>query len=123
MKPANTLQYKNYTASVVYSNAKDSLTGKVLGMNDLSAFSARTVDGLKDAFHQTIDEYLLGCQEKHTEPARAFTGNITIRIDPAAHEALSLYAVSQGVVLTKVLQSAVYEYLENHNVQVENGER
>ena len=122
MKPANTLQYKNYTASVVYTNAKDSLTGKVLGMNDLPAFSARTVDGLKDAFHQTIDEYLLDCQEKHTEPARAFTGNITIRIEPSAHEALSLYAISQGVVLTKVLKSAIYEYLENHDIQVADGE-
>ena len=122
MKPANTLQYKNYTASVVYTNAKDSLTGKVLGMNDLPAFSARTVDGLKDAFYQTIDEYLLDCQEKHTEPARAFTGNITIRIEPSVHEALSLYAISQGVVLTKVLKSAIYEYLENHNIQVADGE-
>lgn len=122
MKPTNTLQYKNYTASVVYTNAKDSLTGKVLGMNDLPAFSARTVDGLKDAFHQTIDEYLLDCQGKHAEPARAFTGNITIRIDPAVHESLSLYAISQGVVLSKVLKSAIYEYLENHDIQVADGE-
>lgn len=122
MKPTNTMQYKNYTCQVLYSNVTDSLTGKVLGMNSLPAFSGKTVTELREAFHAVMDKYLLSCDEKGEPPARAFTGNFTVRTTPAIHEALTLYAVSQGTVLAQVMQSAIYEYLENHDIQVAEGE-
>lgn len=122
MKPTNTMQYKNYTCQVLYSNVSDSLTGKVLGMNNLPAFSGKTVAELREAFHRIIDEYLLKCEEKGESPARAFTGNFTVRTIPAIHEALTMYAVSQHTVLAQVMQTAIFEYLENHDIQIESGE-
>ncbi len=122
MKPTNTMQHKNYFCQVAYSNVNNCLTGKVLGMNSLPAFTAKTVDEMKDAFRRVIDDYLLSCADKGVSPARAFTGNFTVRTTPAIHEALTLYAVSQGTVLAQVMQSAISEYLENHDIQVENGE-
>lgn len=122
MKPTNTMQHKNYTCQVLYSNVTDSLTGKVLGMNSLPAFSGKTVGELREAFHHVIDEYLLSCNEKGETPARAFTGNFTVRTTPAIHEALTLHAVSQHTVLAQVMQSAIYEYLGNHDIQVADGE-
>lgn len=122
MKPTNTMQYKNYTCQVLYSNVTDSLTGKVLGMNSLPAFSGKTVTELREAFHAVMDEYLLSCNEKGESPARAFTGNFTVRTTPAIHEALTLYAAEQGTMLSQVTQTALFEFLGNHDIQVGSGE-
>ncbi len=122
MKPTNTLQYKNYTCQIGYYSVNDCLVGKVLGMSQIRNVKAQTVKGIKTEFHRAVDDYLLTCEETGKEPVRAFSGNFSVHITPAVHEALTLYAASKGVLLAKVIQSAIYEYLENHDIQVDDEE-
>ena len=63
MKPTNTLQYKNYLCQVSYSNLKDSLIGRILGMKQIPIFTAQTVAGIKESFHRAVDDYLTACAE------------------------------------------------------------
>lgn len=118
MEPTNTMRYKNYTAQVAYSNLKDCLNGKVLGMKSLPTFCAKTVDGLREEFQKVIDEYLLCCEESGKKPTRAFNGQLTVRVNPAIQEALTYYAVSQGTVVTQVVLAAISEFMENHDIEL-----
>ncbi len=112
------MQYKNYNCQVSYSNLKDCLTGKVLGMKSMPTFTAKTVDGLREEFRNTVNKYLLSCEESGKKPTRAFTGQFTVRTTPAVHEALTLYAVSQGTVLAQVMSAAISEYMGNHEIEL-----
>ena len=54
----DSLQYGDYTASITYSAEDDVFFGKVTGINDLVIFEGTSVDGLKTAFREAIDDYL-----------------------------------------------------------------
>ena len=122
MQPTNTIQYKNYTCLVTYYNVNDCLTGRVLGMSQIPNVSGQTLAEIKEEFHQAVDEYLLSCENAGKKPAQAFTGNYTIRTSPAIHEALALYAAQQEVKLANVIQQALLEFLDNHDIVIPNRE-
>lgn len=118
MKPTNTLQYKNYLCQVSYSNLKDSLIGRILGMKKIPIFTAQTVAGIKESFHQAVDNYLTTCAETHEEPTKPFTGMYTLRFSPAVQEALTVYALAHDTNLAQVMQRALDEFIENHGVHM-----
>jgi len=107
---------------VSYFNVKDCLTGRVLGMSQIPSFTSKTIDGIKDEFHRAVDDYIADCENSGKKPAQAFTGNYTVRTSPAVHEALALYAAEQEVKLATVIQRALQEFLENHDIEIPNKE-
>ena len=122
MQITNTLQYKNYTCQVTYYNVKDQLVGRVLGMSQIPNVNARTLDELNKEFHRAVDDYIAACEGEGKKPAQAFTGNYTVRTSPAIHEALALYAAQQEVKFSQVIQQALLEFLENHDIELPNRE-
>ncbi|WP_256376682.1 MULTISPECIES: toxin-antitoxin system HicB family antitoxin [unclassified Neglectibacter] len=58
----------------------------------------------------------------YEQPVRTFTGNFTVRTTPAIHDVLTLYAVKQGTIFSQVTQTALFEFLENYDIQVVDGE-
>lgn len=122
MQASNTLQYKKYICLVSYFNVKDCLTGRVLGMSQIPFFTSKTIDGIKEEFHKAVDDYIAACEMNGKKPAQAFTGNYTIRTSPAIHEALALFAAEQEVKLASVIQQALLEFLDNHDIVIPNRE-
>lgn len=122
MQASNTLQYKKYICLVSYFNVKDCLTGRVLGMSQIPFFTSKTIEGIKEEFHRAVDDYIAACETDGKKPAQAFTGNYTIRTSPAIHEALALYAAEQEVKLANVIQQALLEFLDNHDIVIPNRE-
>lgn len=122
MQITNTMQCKNYTCQVTYYNVKDQLVGRVLGMSQIPNVSARTLDELNKEFHRAVDDYIAACESEGKKPAPAFTGNYTVRTSPAIHEALALYAAQQEVKFSQVIQQALLEFLENHDIELPNRE-
>jgi predicted HicB family RNase H-like nuclease len=57
----NTMQYKNYKAEINFSGEDDVFYGKLLGVNDLVLFESDSVNGLKKAFEETVEDYLETC--------------------------------------------------------------
>lgn len=124
MKPTNTLQYKNYLCQVSYSNLKDSLIGRILGMKQIPIFTAQTVAGIKESFHRAVDDYLTACAETGKEPTKPFTGMYTLRFSPVVQEALTVYALAHDTTLAQVMQKALDEFIEKYGIPMpgENGE-
>ena len=58
------LEYKGYQGSVEVSLEDSVLHGKILRITDLVTFEAQTPDGLRQAFKQQVDEYLIFCEEE-----------------------------------------------------------
>ena len=66
----NTLEHKGYLGSIEFSNEDDCFFGKILGINDLVTFEGSSVQEIKVAFREAIDDYILICERAGKEPEK-----------------------------------------------------
>ncbi len=52
------LKYKEFIGSVHFDSDDETFYGKIEGINDLVTFEGNTVQELKKAFHEAVDDYL-----------------------------------------------------------------
>ena len=57
------LNYKSYTGSIETSVEDGVLHGSVLDIKDVITFEGTTIEELKQAFQDSVDDYLEFCQE------------------------------------------------------------
>jgi predicted HicB family RNase H-like nuclease len=55
----STMTYKGYTARIEYDDEDEIFVGHLVEIDDIIGFHADTVDGLKTAFRETVDDYLI----------------------------------------------------------------
>ena len=54
----NTLTYKGYIGLVSFSEKDNVFFGKIEGINGLVNFEGESVNELREAFHEAVDDYL-----------------------------------------------------------------
>ena len=55
---SNTIHYKGYTASMEFDSEDQVIVGRVLGIDDIIAFHAKTEAEFQSNFHEAVDAYL-----------------------------------------------------------------
>ena len=71
----NTLKYKDFFGSVEYSADDDCFFGKIIGTTDLVTFEGDSVETLKAAFAEAVEDYLALCKEAGKAPQFCALGN------------------------------------------------
>jgi len=56
--------YKNYHADIIYDDEAKLFHGEVVGLKDVITFQGTTVSELEQAFKDSVDDYLVWCQER-----------------------------------------------------------
>lgn len=105
-------EYKGYIGTVALSVEDNCFFGTVHGINDLISFEGETVDELKTAFQDAIDDYLSFCRECNIEPDKAYKGQFNVRINPALHKAIATEAIKNNTSLNQMVESAISTYLD-----------
>jgi predicted HicB family RNase H-like nuclease len=104
------MQHKGFKALVEFDGDDEIFVGRVLGLRDVVGFHADSVAGLKQAFHEAVDDYVETCRKIGKEPEKSFSGNLMLRIDPAVHASAATAAEAAGKSLNawgeEVLRSA-----------------
>ena len=54
----NTLNYKGFIGSVAFSEEDNVFFGKIEGIDGLVNFEGSSVEELKEAFHEAVDDYV-----------------------------------------------------------------
>lgn len=103
----NILLYKEYWASVSYSNEDNVFFGKIEGINDLINFEGQSVDELKASFIEAVDDYIETCKEIGKEPLKPYKGTFNIRISPELHKVLASKAVEEGISLNSLIEKTL----------------
>ena len=57
----NTMSYKGYAARIEYDDDDGIFTGRIAGIRDGVGFHADTVEGLRTAFHEAVEDYIETC--------------------------------------------------------------
>lgn len=102
------MRYKGYTGNVAYDHDAKIFHGEVVGLRDVITFQGTTVQEIEKAFKDSINDYLQWCKERGESPAKAFSGNMRIRISPELHAKLS----KEAHLHKKSLNSLIVERLK-----------
>lgn len=107
----NVMTYKGYSARVEYDDEDGIMFGRVAGINDGVGFHADTVDGLRAAFHEAVDDYIETCAKIGKEPEKAFSGKVMLRVDPELHARIAKAAELSGLSLNQWGEQALERVL------------
>ena len=98
---ANTLTYRGYCARIEYDDEDGILTGQIAGIRDGVGFHAASVDELKAAFHEAVDDYIDTCAKTGKEPQKPYSGRVMFRVDPEVHRKAAIAAELSGKSLNQ----------------------
>ncbi len=105
------LTYKGYTGKVEFDDQAGILHGDVLYLRDVITFQGTSVEEVRQAFHDAIDDYLDWCAERSEEAEKPFSGKFMLRVDRDLHRdvviASNLAGLSLNAYVAQCLREAV----------------
>ena len=115
------MEYKGYVGKVEFDDEAGIFHGEVLDTRDVITFQGQSVDELKTAFQESIDDYLAFCKQRGEEPNKPFSGQFITRIPPELHRQVNLAASISGKSLNAWVVRAASGSRRPHQVD-EGGE-
>jgi len=95
------MHYKGYIGKIEFDEDADLFHGEVVNTRDVITFQGRSVDELKQAFHESVDDYLDFCAERGEAPDKPFSGRFVVRVDPEIHREAATAAKLEGRSLNR----------------------
>ncbi|MCB0045741.1 MAG: type II toxin-antitoxin system HicB family antitoxin [Caldilineaceae bacterium] len=89
------MNYKGYVGKVEFDDEANIFHGEVVNLRDVITFQGESVQELRQAFQDSVEDYLAFCAERGEEPERPFSGKFTVRISPELHRKLYVHAKLQ----------------------------
>src|ERR1700730_12862616 len=102
------MEYKGYVGRVEFDDEAGILHGEVINTRDVITFQGATVQELRKAFRDSVEDYLAFCKERAEEPEKPYSGQFITRVSPELHRRINLAATLAG----KSLNAWVTEQLE-----------
>jgi len=90
------MEYKGYLSRIVFDDEANIFHGEVINIRDVVTFQGKSVDELRQAFEDSVEDYLAFCAERGEEPERPFSGRFTVRLSPEQHRQVILAAEKAG---------------------------
>lgn len=103
-----TMTHDGYVATVELDEGASFFHGEVINTRDVLTFQGSTLDELRSAFSDTIEDYVAWCAERGKTPERPYSGNFTLRLSPELHRRVATVAARSG----KSVNAFVAEALE-----------
>ena len=64
------MTYKEYIAQIVYSEEDECFVEDLVGIRDIVSFHGDSLTEIREAFEESVDDYLLICQEFNRLPQK-----------------------------------------------------
>ena len=105
----NTMTYKGYAAKIDYSEDDGCFVGHIAGIRDVVGFHGDSVEGLRVAFQDAVDDYLETCEKIGKKPQKAYSGNLMLRVPAEVHESIAVAAEVSGKSINQWAAEALSE--------------
>ena len=106
------LKYKDFVATLEFSDADNVFYGKILGINDLILFEGSSIDELNKAFEEAVEDYIELCEEVGKDPYKSFKGSFNVRIPTDLHKKVFFRAQKKGVSLNQYIKKVLEKDVE-----------
>jgi len=97
----NTITHNGYRASISFDVIDKIIVGRVLGIDDIIVFHAKSIAEFEKNFHAVIKDYIAACAKLGSDPEKPASGKLMLRIAPEIHAAALKAARINGVSLNK----------------------
>jgi predicted HicB family RNase H-like nuclease len=117
------LRYKDYEGTAELDMARGVCRGKILFIDDVVTYEAKSPTDLQKQFEEAVDDYLETCKSLNRNPQKPLRGQFNVRIAPELHKAATLRAISDNKPLNEIVVRALESFLcpqqeVNHKVTV-----
>ena len=103
------MKYKGYTGVIEIDEDSNALFGDVIGLRDMITFQGDTVAEARQAFQDSVDDYLDFCASRNEPPEKPFSGKFLIRISSDLHRAMVEEALARRTSLNSLVEAALSE--------------
>jgi predicted HicB family RNase H-like nuclease len=101
------MEYKGYSARVDFDEGANIFHGEVINLRDVVTFEGESVDQLRQAFIDSVDDYLEFCKERGEDPEKPYSGKFVVRVEPELHKRLAIEARKRGVSINALVGEAL----------------
>jgi predicted HicB family RNase H-like nuclease len=103
------MEYKGYLGNATFDADDDVFHGEVVGIRDVVTFEGKSVEELRQAFRDSIDDYLAFCRERGESPDKPLSGRFVLRIPAELHRKVHVLASKRGQSLNSWIVSRLEE--------------
>jgi len=103
----NALNYKDWTGVFEYEPDDDCFHGRVIGIRDVVHFSGRSVEELRQALEDSVEDYLDACASVGKPPEKPYSGRFLVRTSAEVHRLAERAAAMSGKSLNAFAVEAV----------------
>ncbi|MDR2869222.1 MAG: type II toxin-antitoxin system HicB family antitoxin [Deferribacteraceae bacterium] len=97
----NILTYKDYQGVFAYDPEADIFHGDVINLTDVITFQGRSIDELKQALADSVEDYLAFCKAEDRSPDKPYSGRFNLRVDQDLHRKIAAEAATEGKSLNQ----------------------
>ena len=108
------MEYKGYFGKVEFDDEANIFYGEVLNLRDVVTFQGETVNKLRKAFRDSIDDYLEFCKSRGEEPEKPYSGRFVVRVDPELHKNISIEAKKTGKSLNSWVSDNLSKFIHEN---------
>jgi predicted HicB family RNase H-like nuclease len=101
------MEYKGYFAKVEFDDEDNIFHGEIINLRDIITFEGETVDELRTALVDSVEDYLAFCKERGEEPDKPYSGRFLVRVEPELHKTLVIQARKKGKSLNTLVHDAL----------------
>ncbi|KJS17998.1 MAG: DNA repair protein [Peptococcaceae bacterium BRH_c4b] len=101
------LIYKDYIGKIHFSAEDEVFFGRIEGIDDLISFEGKSVEELKSALIEAVEDYIRTCNLNNKMPEKTYKGSFNIRISTDLHKKAARQAIMEGVSLNQFIEEAI----------------
>lgn len=105
------LKYKDFVATLHFSQEDEIFYGKILGIDDSVTFEGDSVNSLGKAFRDAVEEYIETCKEIGKDPLKSYKGSFNVRIKPEYHKQAAYASMQLGISLNQFVERSLENFL------------
>ena len=90
------MKYQDYEAIISFDDEADIFHGEVVNIRDVITFQGQSVDELRTAFQESVEDYFAFCAKRGEEPEQPLSGRFLLTIEPQLHKQIYSKAKQEG---------------------------
>lgn len=111
------MKYKGYASKIEFDDEDDVFRGQVIGVRDFIIFEGRSVDEVRNSFHNAVDDYLQFCVDRGEKPDKPYSGKFLQRISPNLHRRMDNQAKKEGKSFNSWVEQALLRAIQEAEAQ------
>jgi len=101
------MEYKGYLGTVEYDAQAKIFHGDIINTRDVITFQGKTVNEIERAFKESINDYIVWCNEEGIEPEKPYSRKFNVRLSPELHKQIAILAKKRRISLNNFVEKAI----------------